>query len=93
MCLSVINVGFGLLLDNIDDVFFDLDWYVINQFMFELIFYNRMWQYKCFIRDFSCVDVIFVFFYVGLEIIIKLWGVNIVERDDVFEKLQSWFVN
>lgn len=29
-CLSVCNVGFGLLMVNIDGVFLDLDWYIIN---------------------------------------------------------------
>lgn len=93
MCPSVTNAGLGPPLDNIDDVLSDLDWYATNQFMLELIFHNRMRQYKCLIRDSSRADAIFVPFYAGLEITTKLWGANIAERDDAPEKLQSWLAN
>lgn len=52
-CLSVFNEGLGFLMVNMDNVFFDLDWYEMNQFMLEWIFYNRLKRYKCLMKDFS----------------------------------------
>lgn len=46
-CPSVMNLGLGPPMENIDGVFSDSDWYTTNQFMLEQIFHNRMRRYKC----------------------------------------------
>ncbi|KAK8962937.1 Xyloglucan galactosyltransferase KATAMARI1 [Platanthera guangdongensis] len=92
MCKFTSNAGLGPPLDNIDGVFSNTGWYATNQFAVDVIFSNRMKQYKCLTKDSSIASAIFVPFYAGFDIARYLWGYNISVRDASSLDLVDWLM-
>ncbi|KAK8937165.1 Xyloglucan galactosyltransferase KATAMARI1 [Platanthera zijinensis] len=92
MCKFTSNAGLGPPLDNIDRVFSNTGWYATNQFAVDVIFSNRMKQYKCLTKDSSTASAIFVPFYAGFDIARYLWGYNISVRDASSLDLVDWLM-
>jgi len=92
MCKFTTNAGLGPPLENVEGVFSDTGWYATNQFVVDVIFRNRMKQYKCLTRDSSIASAIFVPFYAGFDIARYLWGYNISRRDAASLDLVNWLM-
>ncbi|XP_073042368.1 LOW QUALITY PROTEIN: xyloglucan galactosyltransferase MUR3-like [Primulina eburnea] len=94
MCKFITNFGLGPPLENVclDGVFSNTGWYATNQFALDLIFSNRMKQYKCLTNDSSLAAAIFVPFYAGFDISRYLWGHDITTRDAASLALIEWLV-
>ncbi|XP_073269813.1 probable xyloglucan galactosyltransferase GT11 [Primulina huaijiensis] len=73
MCPYFGNLGLGQRLGNPQRLFLSSGWYTTHQFALEVIFHNRMKQYKCLTNDSSKAAVIFVPYYPGLDIARYLW--------------------
>ncbi|XP_051118515.1 xyloglucan galactosyltransferase KATAMARI1 homolog [Andrographis paniculata] len=82
MCKFLINSGLGSPLEDKTGVFSETGWYATNQFMLDVIFHNRMKQYKCLTNDSSIAAAIFVPFYAGFDISRYLWGHNNISTKD-----------
>ncbi|XP_059663830.1 probable xyloglucan galactosyltransferase GT11 [Cornus florida] len=83
MCKHIINVGLG-------KPFRSSGWFATNQFALEIIFHNRMKQYKCLTNDSSKASAIFVPFYAGLEVSRHLFDYNASMRDLGSLDLVKW---
>lgn len=92
MCKFTTNAGLGPPLENVEGVFSDEGWYATNQFAVDVIFSNRMKQYKCLTNDSSLAAAIFVPFYAGFDIARYLWGYNISRRDAASLELVDWLM-
>ncbi|RWR96078.1 xyloglucan galactosyltransferase MUR3 [Cinnamomum micranthum f. kanehirae] len=92
MCKFTSNAGLGPPLENEEGVFSNTGWYATNQFAVDVIFSNRMKQYKCLTNDSSIAAAVFVPFYAGLDISRYLWGHNISVRDAASLALVDWLV-
>ncbi|XP_075500225.1 xyloglucan galactosyltransferase MUR3 [Primulina tabacum] len=92
MCKFITNFGLGPPLENVEGVFSNTGWYATNQFALDLIFSNRMKQYKCLTNDSSLAAAIFVPFYAGFDISRYLWGHNMTTRDAASLALIEWLV-
>ncbi|GKU86191.1 hypothetical protein SLEP1_g746 [Rubroshorea leprosula] len=92
MCKFITNSGLGPPLENVEGVFSDIGWYATNQFAVDVIFSNRMKQYKCLTNDSSIAAAIFVPFYAGFDIARYLWGYNISMRDASSLDLVDWLM-
>ncbi|WCJ38226.1 Exostosin family protein [Euphorbia peplus] len=90
MCKFTTNAGMGPPLENVEGVFSNTGWYATNQFAVDVIFSNRMKQYKCLTNDSSLAAAIFVPFYAGFDIARYLWGYNISVRDAASLDLVDW---
>ncbi|KAH9785147.1 Xyloglucan galactosyltransferase MUR3 [Citrus sinensis] len=90
MCKYTANAGLGPPLANTEGVFSNTGWYTTNQFAVDVIFNNRMKQYKCLTNDSSIAAAIFVPFYAGFDIARYLWGYNISMRDAASLDLVNW---
>ncbi|KAL4190704.1 hypothetical protein AMTRI_Chr07g77010 [Amborella trichopoda] len=90
MCKFTSNAGLGPPLDNSLGVFSDTGWYATNQFAVDVIFRNRMKQYKCLTSDPSLAAAFFVPFYAGFDISRFLWGFNTSVRDAASLALVNW---
>lgn len=90
MCKFITNDGLGPPLENVEGVFSDKGWYATNQFAVDVIFGNRMKQYKCLTNDSSLAAAIFVPFYAGFDVARYLWGYNISTRDAASLELVDW---
>ncbi|KAJ7980844.1 Xyloglucan galactosyltransferase KATAMARI1 [Quillaja saponaria] len=84
MCDYTENMGLGLHLPNTEKVFANTGWFATNQFLLEVIFHNRMKQYKCLTNDSSKASAIFVPYYAGLDVSRYLWGYSAATRDGWF---------
>lgn len=73
MCEYISNLGLGPQAKNSESVLQNSSWYATNQFMLEIIFHNRMKQYKCLTNDSTLASAIFVPFYAGLDVSRYLW--------------------
>ncbi|KAL1219340.1 Xyloglucan galactosyltransferase MUR3 [Cardamine amara subsp. amara] len=76
MCKFTTNAGLGPPLENVEGVFSDEGWYATNQFAVDVIFSNRMKQYKCLTNDSSLAAAIFVPFYAGFDVARYLVGIQ-----------------
>ncbi|CAK9133428.1 unnamed protein product [Ilex paraguariensis] len=92
MCKFTSNSGLGPPLENVEGVFSNTGWYATNQFAVDVIFGNRMKQYKCLTNDSSLAAAIFVPFYAGFDIARYLWGYNISTRDAASLDLVDWLL-
>ncbi|KAJ4970661.1 hypothetical protein NE237_003760 [Protea cynaroides] len=90
MCRFTTNMGLGPPIGNSRGVFTNRGWYATNQFALDVIFSNRMKQYKCLTDDSSMASAIFVPFYAGFDISRYLWDFNISMRDSASLALVKW---
>lgn len=91
ICKVSSNGGLGPKLQvNKDNAFPKDGWFATNQFALELIFHNRMKQYKCLTEDSSKAALVYVPFYAGLDISRNLWGANVSVRDELPNALANW---
>ncbi|KAF5175399.1 Xyloglucan galactosyltransferase katamari1-like protein, partial [Thalictrum thalictroides] len=94
MCLSLSNEGLGPSIDNSQGVFLNKGWFATDQFALEVIFHNRMKQYKCQTNNSSLASAIYVPFYAGLDISRYLWGgFNTSIRDSTSHELLRWLTS
>ncbi|KAG2277707.1 hypothetical protein Bca52824_060262 [Brassica carinata] len=91
MCKFTTNAGLGPPLENVEGVFSDEGWYATNQFAVDVIFSNRMKQYKCLTNDSSLAAAIFVPFYAGFDVARYLWGCQ--EHVYARGRVQPWNAN
>ncbi|XP_059430891.1 probable xyloglucan galactosyltransferase GT11 isoform X2 [Corylus avellana] len=90
MCLFTANMGLGPSLADSERVFSKTSWFATNQFLLEVIFHNRMKQYKCLTNDSSMASAIFVPYYAGLDVSRFLWYSNTSMRDAASLDLVKW---
>ncbi|KAI9156607.1 hypothetical protein LWI28_009371 [Acer negundo] len=92
MCLFTNNSGFGPPVENFNHGVLSntRNWFFTNQFMLEVIFHNRMKNYKCLTNDSSLASAIFVPFYAGLDLRRHLWGHKTSVRDASGFELVKW---
>jgi len=90
MCLFTANMGLGPSLRNFERAFSKTSWFATNQFLLEVIFHNRMKQYKCLTNDSSLASAIFVPYYAGLDVSRYLWYSNTSMRDAASLELVKW---
>ncbi|XP_057955954.1 xyloglucan galactosyltransferase KATAMARI1 homolog [Malania oleifera] len=93
MCKYVSNMGLGPKIANSERAFSNTGWFATHQFSLELIFHNRMKQYKCLTKDSSRASAIFVPFYAGLDVGRHLWGSNTSMRDSTSMDLAKWLAS
>ncbi|XP_002862801.2 probable xyloglucan galactosyltransferase GT11 [Arabidopsis lyrata subsp. lyrata] len=87
MCELTSNFGLGPRLPNMEGV---SGWYATNQFTLEVIFHNRMKQYKCLTKDSSLASAVYVPYYPGLDLMRFLWGPFPFMRDAAALDLMKW---
>ncbi|KAJ3680784.1 hypothetical protein LUZ60_015273 [Juncus effusus] len=90
MCKSLTNSGLGPNLNNTDGVLQETGWYLTEQDVLEIIFHNRMKQYDCLTSNYSTADVVFIPFYLGLDLIRYLWDKEVLRQDLLVMDLISW---
>ncbi|KAK9755239.1 hypothetical protein RND81_01G011900 [Saponaria officinalis] len=91
MCQLLKNSGLGPRLDFSDEnVFSGSDWFTTDQFSLEVIFHNRMKQYKCLTNDYSKASAVFVPYYSGLDVGRYLWNLNATLRDATSVKMAKY---
>ncbi|KAL5848512.1 hypothetical protein ACOSQ4_006525 [Xanthoceras sorbifolium] len=90
MCPYLVNLGLGSRIQNHEMVLLNDSWFSTNQFLLEVIFHNRMKNYKCLTGNSSLASAIYVPFYAGLDISRRLWGVRTSERDSSAVDLLKW---
>lgn len=90
MCLFTSNGGLGPRLPNFNRVYSKTGWFATNQFLLEVIFHNRMKQYRCLTNDSSLASAIFVPYYAGLDVSRYLWYSNTSMRDAASLELVKW---
>ncbi|XP_043690445.1 xyloglucan galactosyltransferase KATAMARI1 homolog [Telopea speciosissima] len=90
MCRFITNKGLGPPIGNSKGVFSNTGWYATNQFTLDVLFYNRMKQYKCLTNNSSMASAIFVPFYAGFDISRYLFGFNTTVRDSTSLALIKW---
>ncbi|XP_057443686.1 xyloglucan galactosyltransferase KATAMARI1 homolog [Lotus japonicus] len=90
MCNFTANLGLGPVLSDSGSAFLSKGWYATHQFMLELIFHNRMRNYKCLTKESSKASAIFVPYYAGLDVSRYLWLSNASMRDAGSIELVKW---
>ncbi|KAI3865950.1 hypothetical protein MKX03_036809 [Papaver bracteatum] len=93
MCQYMVNAGLGPRIGNSQGVFSTKGWFSTNQFMLEVIFHNRMKQYKCLTTDSSIASAVFVPFYAGFEVARYLWDTDVPTRDAASLALLKWLTS
>ncbi|KAI3971464.1 hypothetical protein MKW92_033635 [Papaver armeniacum] len=93
MCQYMVNAGLGPRIGNSQGVFSTKGWFSTNQFMLEVIFHNRMKQYKCLTTDSSIASAVFVPFYAGFEVARYLWDTDVPTRDAASLALVKWLTS
>ncbi|XP_022964560.1 probable xyloglucan galactosyltransferase GT14 [Cucurbita moschata] len=81
MCPYLVNFGLGPEIEDSQGVFSNNSWFKTNQFLLEVIFHNKMKQYKCLTNDSAMAAAVYVPFYAGLDISHYLWNPSISVRD------------
>lgn len=95
MCRAVLNMGLGphVTRSRGDGAFLESNsWFVTHPHLLEVIFHNRMKQYKCLTNDSSLASAIYVPFYAGLDLGRYLWGFNASTRDSGAIDLFKWLL-
>lgn len=93
MCPYLGNFGFGpgINEENQEIVLLNESWFLTNQFLLEVIFHNKMKNYRCLTNDSSIASAIYVPFYAGLDIGRYLFGgVSTLVRDSSGLDLVKW---
>ncbi|CAN1167161.1 Probable xyloglucan galactosyltransferase GT11 [Linum perenne] len=90
MCPYLSNLGLGPQIPSPEKSVLNSGWYETNQFVLEVIFHNRMKQYKCLTRDSAKASAVFVPYYAGLEVARYLWSNNRLMRDHYSLELIKW---
>ncbi|KAK9126968.1 hypothetical protein Scep_015814 [Stephania cephalantha] len=90
MCHYLTNMGLGPRLGGSQGVFTSNGWFATDQFALDVVFHNRMKQYKCLTKNSSVAAAIFVPFYAGLDVSPYLWGYNTSMRDSSALELVKW---
>ncbi|KAL7219742.1 hypothetical protein ACSBR2_012746 [Camellia fascicularis] len=91
ICKYVSNMGLGPRAADFHGIFQNnISWFETNQFLLEVIFHNRMNNYKCLTNNSSLASIIYVPFYAGLDIGRYLWGFNTSIRDSAPIELAKW---
>ncbi|KAJ7550070.1 hypothetical protein O6H91_07G081700 [Diphasiastrum complanatum] len=93
MCTFIANTGLGPLLEDSEGSFSESGWFGTNQFSVEVIFHNRMKQYRCLTNDSSKAAAFFVPFYAGLDVSRYLWGGSTTIRDSASLAMVAWLQN
>ncbi|KAH6814138.1 Exostosin family protein [Perilla frutescens var. frutescens] len=75
MCQYLMNEGLGQGLRD--------GWFATHQFSLEVIFHNRMKQYRCLTNDSSKASAIYVPYYPGLDVARFLWDDRNASRKDI----------
>ncbi|KAK4772533.1 hypothetical protein SAY86_014308 [Trapa natans] len=73
MCETLSNAGLGPELPSNQRPLSKTGWFSTNQFSLEVIFYNRMKQYKCLTNDSSMASAIYIPYFAGLDVAQYLW--------------------
>ncbi|XVF46524.1 hypothetical protein PTKIN_Ptkin03bG0033900 [Pterospermum kingtungense] len=81
MCECASNLGLGATLPSNDKLYSRTCWFATNQFLLEVIFHNRMKQYRCLTKDPSIASAIYVPYYAGLDVGRYLWDTDGFMRD------------
>lgn len=68
-------------------------WYRTNQFSTELIFHNRLLNYKCRTLEAESATAYYIPFYAGLAVGKYLWGNDTEKRDWHCKKMLEWVQN
>ncbi|CAL5391912.1 unnamed protein product [Camellia sinensis] len=91
ICKYISNMGLGPHAADFHGIFQNnISWFETNQFLLEVIFHNRMNNYKCLTNNSSLASIIYVPFYAGLDIGRYLWGFNTSIRDSAPIELAKW---
>lgn len=90
ICPYLVNYGLGHGIENSEGILLNKSWYSTNQFMLEVIFHNRMKEYKCLTNDSSIASAIYLPYYVGLDLSRYLWGFNTSVRDQSAFDFLKW---
>ncbi|KAF9596755.1 hypothetical protein IFM89_013302 [Coptis chinensis] len=92
MCHSLSNGGLGPQIEN-SEVFPRKGWFATDHFALDVIFHNRMKQYKCLTTNSSLASAIYVPFYAGFDIGRYLWGFNRSIRDSTSHDVMKWLTS
>lgn len=90
MCECASNFGLGASLPSNDKLYSRTGWFATNQFLLEVIFHNRMKQYRCLTKDPSAASAIYVPYYAGLDVGRYLWDPDGFMRDYDALNLVKW---
>ncbi|KAI8009316.1 putative xyloglucan galactosyltransferase GT11 [Camellia lanceoleosa] len=91
ICKYISNLGLSPHAADFHGIFQNnISWFETNQFLLEVIFHNRMNNYKCLTNNSSLASIIYVPFYAGLDIGRYLWGFNTSIRDSASIELAKW---
>ncbi|GMI92155.1 hypothetical protein HRI_002884800 [Hibiscus trionum] len=93
MCECASNLGLGAPLPRDDKLYSRTGWFNTNQFLLEVIFHNRMKQYKCLTKDPSVASAIYVPYYAGLDVGRYLWDPDGFMRDYDAVNLVKWLAS
>ncbi|WCJ27618.1 Exostosin family protein [Euphorbia peplus] len=89
-CPYLANSGLGIQLENTNGILTNNSWFSTNQFLLEVIFHNKMKNYKCLTTNSSIASAVYVPFYAGLEIGRYLWDTEISVRDKSAHDFLDW---
>ncbi|OIV99392.1 hypothetical protein TanjilG_17202 [Lupinus angustifolius] len=90
MCDFTSNLGLGPVIEDSTSVFLKRGWFKTSQFLLEVIFHNRMTQYKCLTKDSTIASAIYVPYYAGLDVSRYLWFSNASMKDADSLDLVKW---
>ncbi|XP_022730311.1 probable xyloglucan galactosyltransferase GT11 isoform X2 [Durio zibethinus] len=93
MCECASNLGLGAPLPSNEKLYSRTGWFATNQFLLEVIFHNRMKQYKCLTKDPSVASAIYVPYYAGLDVGRYLWDPDGFMRDYDAVNLVKWLAS
>ncbi|XP_039041459.1 xyloglucan galactosyltransferase KATAMARI1 homolog [Hibiscus syriacus] len=93
MCECASNLGLGAPLPPDDKLYSRTGWFNTNQFFLEVIFHNRMKQYRCLTKDPSVASAIYVPYYAGLDVGRYLWDPDGFMRDYDAVNVVKWLAS
>ncbi|GMI81777.1 hypothetical protein like AT2G29040 [Hibiscus trionum] len=93
MCECASNLGLGAPLPADDKLYSRTGWFNTNQFLLEVIFHNRMKQYRCLTKDPSVASAIYVPYYAGLDVGRYLWDPDGFMRDYDAVNIVKWLAS
>ncbi|KAL6293505.1 hypothetical protein ACE6H2_001647 [Prunus campanulata] len=90
MCPYIVNLGLGPEIEEPEGVLANESWFITNPYLLEVIFHNKMKQYKCLTNNSNQASAIYVPSYVGLDASLHLWDFNLTVRDYSAKDLMGW---
>ena len=90
MCQCASNLGLSAPLPSNEQLCSRTGWFSTNQFLLEVIFHNRMKQYKCLSKEPTVASAIYVPYYAGLDVGRYLWDPDGFMRDYDAVNLVKW---